>query len=121
MSLKAKVEAIIYATEEPVTLNELALLLKDAVLADLRAEEQARLALNETISDGSTAPQDADDSGDTLPDDSLIGDESLAPDESAASAEPWPQRRLKLLPKQLPPSRHRLSPKIRSRPRRRKS
>ena len=38
MSLKAKVEAIIYATEEPVTLNELASLLKDAVLADLRAE-----------------------------------------------------------------------------------
>ena len=29
MSLKAKVEAIIYATEEPVTLNELASLLKE--------------------------------------------------------------------------------------------
>ena len=52
MSLKAKVEAIIYATEEPVTLNELSSLLKDAVLADLHAQEQARLALNETVSDG---------------------------------------------------------------------
>ncbi len=52
MSLKAKVEAIIYATEEPVTLNELSSLLKDAVLADLHAEEEARLALNETIYDG---------------------------------------------------------------------
>ncbi len=52
MSLKAKLEAIIYATEEPVTLNELAALLKDPVLAELRAEEEARLALNETISDG---------------------------------------------------------------------
>ncbi len=52
MSLKAKLEAIIYATEEPVTLNELAPLLKDAVLADMRAEEEARLALNETVSDG---------------------------------------------------------------------
>lgn len=52
MSLKAKVEAIIYATEEPVTLNELASLLKDTVLAELRAEEEARLALNETVSDG---------------------------------------------------------------------
>ena len=52
MSLKAKLEAIIYATEEPVTLNELALLLKDSVLAEIRAEEEARLALNETISDG---------------------------------------------------------------------
>jgi segregation and condensation protein B len=52
MSLKAKVEAIIYATEEPVTLNELASLLKDAVLAELQAEEAVRLALNETVSDG---------------------------------------------------------------------
>src|SRR5271165_2067721 len=52
MSLKAKLEAIIYATEEPVTLNELASLLRDAVLAELRSEEEARLALNETISEG---------------------------------------------------------------------
>src|SRR5271157_6346254 len=42
MSLKAKVEAIIYATEEPVTLDQLALLLKDAVLAQLQAEEAAQ-------------------------------------------------------------------------------
>ena len=52
MSLKAKIEAIIYATEEPVTLNELASLLKDAALADMRAADEARLALNETVSDG---------------------------------------------------------------------
>ncbi|MFZ0794988.1 MAG: SMC-Scp complex subunit ScpB [Candidatus Korobacteraceae bacterium] len=57
MSLKAKLEAIIYATEEPVTLNELAALLKDAALADLRATEEARLALNETVSDGSPVPE----------------------------------------------------------------
>jgi segregation and condensation protein B len=57
MSLKAKLEAIIYATEEPVTLNELAALLKDPVLAELRAEEEARLALNETISDGRPAAE----------------------------------------------------------------
>ena len=57
MSLKAKLEAIIYATEEPVTLNELASLLKDAVLAELSAEEEARLALNETISSGSPVEQ----------------------------------------------------------------
>ena len=42
MSLKAKVEAIIYATEEPVTLDQLASLLSDAVLAELRAEEAAK-------------------------------------------------------------------------------
>jgi segregation and condensation protein B len=58
MSSRAKVEAIIYATEEPVTLNQLASLLKDAVLAELRAEEEARLALNETVSDGKPAVED---------------------------------------------------------------
>ncbi len=57
MSLKAKLEAIIYATEEPVTLNELSALLKDAVLAEIHAEEDARIALNETVSDGPTAAE----------------------------------------------------------------
>ncbi len=52
MSLKAKVEAIIYATEEPVTVDQLASLLRDEVLAELRAEEDARLALNEVIAEG---------------------------------------------------------------------
>jgi len=83
MSLKAKVEAIIYATEEPVTLNELALLLKDAVLAELQAEEAARLALNETISDGAAITEDADSSDEAFP----IDDEPRVPTESAAPAE----------------------------------
>jgi len=59
MSVKAKVEAVIYATEEPVTLNQLTSLLKDEVLAELRAAESAR----ETgESGGQQAP-----SGDTHP------------------------------------------------------
>jgi len=37
MSLKAQVEALIYAAEEPITLEQLAALLKDAVLAELGA------------------------------------------------------------------------------------
>src|SRR5271157_2347884 len=57
MSVKAKVEAIIYATEEPVTLSQLASLLRDAVLAELRAEDEARLALNETVSAGEPGGQ----------------------------------------------------------------
>ena len=61
MSLKAKVEAIIYATEEPVTLNELSSLLRDAVLADLHTEENARLALNETVFDGKPADTEQDE------------------------------------------------------------
>jgi len=44
MSLKAKVEAIIYATEEPVTLDQLVSLLGDTVLAELRGEEAATAA-----------------------------------------------------------------------------
>ena len=46
MSLKAKVEAIIYAAEEPVTLEQMAVLLRENVLAELaatkaRAEDEA--------------------------------------------------------------------------------
>ncbi len=63
MSVKAKVEALIYATEEPVTLNQLATLLKDAVLAELRSEEEARLARNEVLSDGKPAVE-VDESAD---------------------------------------------------------
>ena len=63
MSVKAKVEAIIYATEEPVTLNQLAPLLKDAVLAEMRVEDEARLALNETVSADQSASHD-ESSGD---------------------------------------------------------
>jgi segregation and condensation protein B len=60
MSLKAKVEAIIYATEEPVTLDQLASLLRDEVLTELRAEEDARLALNEVVSDGAAPAENAE-------------------------------------------------------------
>ena len=94
MSLKAKLEAIIYATEEPVTLNELAALLKDAVLADLRAEEEARLALNETISDGRPAATEEDDEslflGDVPDyhshDDASLAPQAMEPGESADSS-----------------------------------
>ena len=58
MSVKAKVEAIIYATEEPVTISQLASLLREPVLAELRAEEEARLVLNELVSDGTPSPSE---------------------------------------------------------------
>jgi len=59
MSLKAKLEAIIYATEEPVTLNELASLLKDPVLAELRAEAAAQTASADDASSPETLLADA--------------------------------------------------------------
>jgi segregation and condensation protein B len=83
MSLKAKIEAIIYATEEPVTLDQLGSLLKDAALAEFQAEENARLALNETIYDGRSAAADsADDS----------------PQQEAVSTEPPPSSEQAQLP-----------------------
>ena len=80
MSLKAKVEAIIYATEEPVTLDQLASLLRDEVLTELRAEEDGRLALNQIISDG-PAPAESDE----LADEAAFED-APAPAEAAQNA-----------------------------------
>jgi segregation and condensation protein B len=67
MSLKAKIEAIIYATEEPVTLDQLASLLSDAAIAELRAEEAAtntpetRLSFLDSADDLSKEQQSARD------------------------------------------------------------
>ncbi len=80
MSVKAKVEAIIYATEEPVTLEQLASLLRDEVLAELRAEEDARLALNEVISDAAASAEKAE-----LEDDAAF-DDIPTPAEAAQNA-----------------------------------
>ncbi len=81
MSLKAKLEAIIYATEEPVTLNELASLLKDQVMAELRAEEEARLALNETVFEPPVRTPEQDEES------LFIGDVPSGVEEAAAEAE----------------------------------
>jgi len=62
MSLKAKVEAIIYAAEEPVTLEQISMLLKDVVLADLAsARENAAIEQADLIAENSTesAAEDA--------------------------------------------------------------
>ncbi len=81
MSLKAKVEAIIYATEEPVTLDQLASLLKDATLAEFRAEEDARFARSETIYDGRSAAADLAD----FPESDSAQPDAEATDASASS------------------------------------
>lgn len=47
MSLKAKVEAVIYAAEEPVTLDQLSSLLAETTLAELRAEHATSGAATE--------------------------------------------------------------------------
>ncbi|HEY3927418.1 MAG TPA: SMC-Scp complex subunit ScpB [Candidatus Koribacter sp.] len=55
MSLKGKLEAIIYAAEEPVTVDQMAALLKDAVLADL-AQEASNAAVIAADAAASDAP-----------------------------------------------------------------
>ena len=108
MSVKAKVEAIIYATEEPVTLDQLASLLRDEVLTELRAEEDARLALNEVISDG-PAPVESDE----LEDDAAFDDIPLA-----AAADKSVPRKLRVAPRAHPSARRtrRLRPRKNSGP-----
>jgi segregation and condensation protein B len=54
MSLKAKLEAVIYAAEEPVTLNQLAALFADEAL-EWRAEQAKAAADAEASTPGSTA------------------------------------------------------------------
>ena len=93
MSVKAKVEAIIYATEEPVTLEQLAVVATDEVLAELRAQsEDARLALNEVISDGPGVPVEGEElEEDAAFDDILRGRRAMRLDMHrgrCASAEP---------------------------------
>ncbi len=60
MSIKAKIEAIIYATEEPVTLNQLAALLKDDVLAALRTQDDAQQQITDAVEPDSSTEASAD-------------------------------------------------------------
>jgi segregation and condensation protein B len=92
MSLKAKVEAIIYAAEEPVTLEQISMLLKDVVLADLAsARENAAIeradliAENAAETSGANAADSAAES-EELPE---LASESLA-SESEDLPEPGP-------------------------------
>src|SRR5579864_854558 len=61
MSLKAKIEAIIYAAEEPVTLEQITMAVKDSVAPaaegeqSANAKEQVRAALDQLISDYAAA------------------------------------------------------------------
>ena len=55
MSLKAKIEAIIYAAETPITLDQIAALLKDSAgTEEAELKSQARAAIDELIADYSS-------------------------------------------------------------------
>lgn len=57
MSIKAQLEALIYAAEEPITLDQMAALLKDDLLALKTAPEAAAVAAMEPPGDGDQQPQ----------------------------------------------------------------
>src|SRR5271155_1061013 len=71
MSLKAKIEAVIYAAEEPVTLAQLAGLFADEALEEKRAREAAAQVVVEPANEVSV----------------ILTAESLEPDDGAVSAE----------------------------------
>jgi segregation and condensation protein B len=87
MSLKAKIEAIIYATEEPVTLEQLASLLHDDVLAEMQAVQDSHLSL-----DDEKAAEAAEVEGEASFDDIPVGTEAVAntPAESPIDTESAP-------------------------------
>lgn len=81
MSLKAKLEAVIYAAEEPVTLAQLAALFPDEVLAEISSAESSEAgpnAVSETSGEGETSPE------------FWSGAETSAPAPEGAAATPEP-------------------------------
>ncbi len=65
MSLKSKVEAIIYAAEDPVTLDQIAALLRDTVLVELAAERAA--SAEQSAEMPAEAPAQTEPPADTAP------------------------------------------------------
>jgi segregation and condensation protein B len=61
MGLKAKIEAVIYAAEEPITLEQISLLVKDIVLAEEAAGKARADSIAETEAAEPAATPEADD------------------------------------------------------------
>jgi len=94
MSLKAKLEAIIYAAEEPITLEQISVLLRDTVLADLAsAKENAAIAEANSVAEALAEAEVEHAEGATEESQSEEeGAESIAlPELASDSAEPCPE------------------------------
>src|SRR5579875_847859 len=85
MSLQAKIEAVIYASEEPVTLAQLMGLLGEEAQAELDEQDARQATLLLDVPED--APGEADGDEDALNAEVLEGDPELER-ETAASAEP---------------------------------
>ncbi len=87
MSLKAKIEAVIYASEEPVTLAQLTGLLGEEGQAELEAiaAQQHSLALDDEGAD--EGAEASDEGAEPINDADALNTESLVPTESLAAAQ----------------------------------
>ena len=92
MSLKAKIEAVIYASEEPVTLAQLAGLLGHEAQAELDHLESAQqsLALDETGKDETSEAATGDEAAAPLPEADIEGATSPIEGATAQPTEPEP-------------------------------
>jgi segregation and condensation protein B len=101
MGLKAKIEAVIYAAEEPITLEQISLLVRDIVLAEAAAGKARADAIAETEAAGPAATPEADDgtpasdAGEptepTTADDAAISEPDEIAEEAAAEVEEIPE------------------------------
>jgi segregation and condensation protein B len=92
MSLKAKIEAVIYASEEPVTLAQLTGLLGEegqAELDTLDAQQQSLALEDESATDGDEVATDVDTQPEPVEDADALNAEALTPD-AILEAEPAP-------------------------------
>jgi len=93
MSLQGKIEAIIYAAEEPVTLEQLAMLLKRDVLAELEAQASATAPLEfapeETAAEqGTPADHSQNQTPDSTPPEAPTGTSTGSKEPSEARQHP---------------------------------
>lgn len=100
MSLKAKIEAVIYASEEPVTLAQLAGLLGEEAQAELEAEREKQAELDLEQEDAPVAETEPSETPEeaaaheeaALEEAAGVGDQHEAPEQAEADAEqPLPE------------------------------
>lgn len=95
MGLKGKIEAIIYAAEEPVSLDHIALLVKEPALqeiADERAREEAAQAAAESEAQSSSAAPEQAEVSENAPAAQATAAEGVEPQPEQLPAAPAPEQ-----------------------------
>jgi segregation and condensation protein B len=98
MSLKAKIEAIIYAAEEPITVEQISSLVKDLVVAEqaqalavsLQPEQSSDYVQPEAVTEAAAETAEAESTehaAEVAPVEAPVADSETAPAEASAAAE----------------------------------